>query len=161
MQVQIDMPNEISLRFMRASLSVALVASVLCAGFDPAFAESQENDGGTTVQKNSDGSVEAYDEGESAQSDQPAETGAAGGGGIRYRPGTTPYQKKMSDGTTVKRNSDGSIETWDEGETQHYQGGVPVTSSSTRKRTTKSKSSATKGKAKVTTTSKAVVKKTK
>ncbi len=158
------MSNETSSCFKRASLSIALVATVFCSGLaiGPVLAQSKESSGGTTVQKNADGTVEAYDEGESAQSDQPVETTQPGDGRIHYRPGTTPYQKKFSDGTTVKRNPDGSIETWDEGETHHYQGGLPVGSSTTRKRTTTKRAKSTTGaKAKVTTTSKTVVKKVK
>lgn len=151
------MPNEISLRFKRASLSVALVASVFCAGLSPVFAQ--------TVQKNSDGSVEAYDEGDSAQS----ESVDSGGGSNNtmqkgYRAGTTPYQKKLSDGTTVKRNSDGTIETWDEGETHHYSGGLPVSSgASSHRRSTKhtTRSSSKAKTAKVTTSTSTVKKKTK
>jgi hypothetical protein len=112
--------------FARTALSVALVASILGLnfGFDPAMAQKETNDG-VTVQKNADGSVEAYDAG---GADELGEDGGASGaapndGRIHYRPGTSPYQKKFSDGTTVRRNSDGSIETWDEGETQHISGG--------------------------------------
>lgn len=150
------MPNEISLRLTRASLSIALVASVLCAGFDPASAQ--------TVKKNSDGTVEAYDEGDSAQSES---VDVGGGGGDNntmqkgYRAGTSPYQKKFSDGTTVKRNSDGTIETWDEGETHHYSGGIPVNSSSTHRKTTRHSTKSSKGKTTAKVTTSTVKKKTK
>lgn len=154
------MPNDLSLRFKRASLSVALVASVLCIVINPVFAQSKESNEGTTVQKNSDGSVEAYDEGETAQSEA-VFSGDSGTMQKGYRAGTSQYQKKFSDGTTVKRNADGSIETWDEGETQHYSGGIPTSGSGgghrkTTKRaksTSSSKAKTSTAKAKVTTSS--------
>lgn len=113
--------------FARASFSFALIAllSGLNVSVDPAFAQKETTDG-VTVQKNSDGSVEAYDAG---GSDGMTEDGGGASGAVpndgrvHYRPGTTPYQKKFSDGTSVRRNSDGSIETWDEGETQHWSSG--------------------------------------
>lgn len=119
------MPNT-RLCFARTSLSVALVASLLGLNVfvGPGFAQ-QTNDG-VTVQKNSDGSVEAYDAGGSEEMGE--DSGGGGGaapndGRVHYRPGTSPYSKKYADGTSVRRNSDGSIETWDEGETQHWSSG--------------------------------------
>ncbi len=133
------MPNT-RLRFARISLSVVLMASLTGLNFvsAPAFAQKETNDG-VTVQKNSDGSVEAYDAG---GAEELSDDGGAGGaapndGRVHYRPGTSPYQKKFSDGTTVRRNSDGSIETWDEGETQHISGGGGSAHRRTAKKSTK------------------------
>jgi hypothetical protein len=160
------MPNVTRLRVSRISLSVALVASILGLNSltDSVSAQGKETNDGVTIQKNADGSVDAYDAGETEELE---DNGGGGGavpndGRIHYRPGTTPYTKKLSDGTTVRRNSDGSIETWDEGETQHWSGGLGGGGGSTHhkrsvKRTTKSAGSSAK--AKTTTTS--VKKKTK
>ncbi len=144
------MPQTKGQRFERFALSIALVSSFLISGLvtSPGFCQSKETDEGVTVQKNADGTVDAYDAGDAAQADDGgggSETYTQQGDGrIHYRPGTSPYEKKYSDGTTVRRNSDGSIETWDGGETQHWsEGGTP---SSSRKRTVKRSSKATHSK---------------
>lgn len=158
------MSNVKSLRVVRASVSIALIASFFGLNcMQPVGAQKETRDG-VTVQKNADGSVDAYDAGDTEELSD--DGGSAGGaaqndGRVHYRPGTSPYQKKFSDGTTVRRNADGSIETWDEGETQHWSGGGG--SVTPRKKTTKktaTKTTSTTG-AKAKTTSTTVKKKAK
>lgn len=110
---------------MMRSGKVACVATMIAllglTQISSAFAD-------TATRKNSDGSVDVYDQDdpnapqgdgpETVQGEGSGEVG--GGGGVRYVPGTSPYTKKYSDGTVVRRNSDGSIETSDPGETTYW-----------------------------------------
>lgn len=110
---------------MMRSGKVACVATMIAllglTQISSAFAD-------TATRKNSDGSVDVYDQDdpnapqgdgqETVQGEGGGEVG--GGGGVRYVPGTSPYTKKYSDGTVVRRNSDGSIETSDPGETTYW-----------------------------------------
>jgi|AGTN01.1.fsa_nt_gi hypothetical protein len=107
-----------------SSGKVALVATVIAlvglTQIPSVFAD-------TATRKNSDGSVDVYDQddpnapqGDGQETVQGDGGAVGGGGGIRYVPGTSPYTKKYSDGTVVRRNSDGSIETSDPGETSYW-----------------------------------------
>ena len=154
------------LRITRISFSLALVAVFFGAtsSFDAGFCQKKESKDGVTVQKNSDGSVDAYDTetvpaaGDLEQGEDGGTTYVQGGDGkIHYRPGTSPYTKHLNDGTTVRRNSDGSIETWDAGESSHWVGspdGGSSGSSHHRKAAKKKSSSGTKSAAKTTTVKK-------
>ena len=100
-------------------LAVALSLSAVAI---PAFCQAEEQGDGVTVRRNADGTVDVYD------SDDPDETGGGGsapaaapGPGKVYTQGANnPYTKRFSDGTVVKRNPDGSIETYDAGTTQSW-----------------------------------------
>jgi len=141
------MPNDKRLCLVRTSISVALVASILGLSVVPSFAQSKDTNDGVTVEKNADGSVDAYDSGDSAEGLSDGNGTMQDTGKIHYRAGTSPYQKKFSDGTSVRRNSDGSIETWDEGETQHFSA---TPSSGGHRRSVKRKATTTKAKATTT-----------
>lgn len=109
-----------------SSGKVALVATMIAlVGLTQIPSASADN----VTRKNSDGSVDVYDQddpnapqgdGQETVQSEGGGGGAGGGGGIRYVPGTSPYTKKYSDGTVVHRNSDGSIETSDPGETTYW-----------------------------------------
>lgn len=125
-----------------------------------------------TVQKNEDGTVDAYDAGDTAGGYEESGDGGGGGGssgsytgmknGVQYRPGTTPYTKK-SGNVTVRRNSDGSIEVSEPEEVHHFTyggggdgGGGGSAHKSSRKRSTgkSTAKSTTKTTSKSTTTKK-------
>lgn len=103
---------------------VALVATMIAlVGLTQIPSASADN----VTRKNSDGSVDVYDQddpnapqGDGQETVQSEGGAVGGGGGVRYVPGTSPYTKKYSDGTVVRRNSDGSIETSDPGETTYW-----------------------------------------
>src|SRR5579885_615156 len=98
-------------------------------------ATKSETKDGVTVERNSDGTVDAYDSGDSGEMGGGDESYSGGGNsgvntkgqytgivnGVRYRPGTSPYTRNVG-GVTVRRGSDGSIETSDEVETPHWIG---------------------------------------
>jgi hypothetical protein len=107
------------------------------------------------TKKNADGSVDVYDKDDpnapdGGEGDSP-DAVQGGGGGVRYVPGTSPYTRKYSDGTVVRRNSDGSIETSDPGETSYWGSQEGSGGGSARRRSKKSRVK-TVSKTKTTTT---------
>lgn len=151
-------------RKMRSG-KVALVATMIAlVGLTQIPSASADN----VTRKNSDGSVDVYDQddpnapqGDGQETVQSEGGGASGGGGgVRYVPGTSPYTKKYSDGTVVHRNPDGSIETSSPEETTYWgsqasTGGGGAKHARSKKRVkTVSKAAATK-KAATTTAKKA------
>ncbi len=111
-------------------VSVSLVAAFALLGVLPPDACGQDsstsNDGGVVVRKNADGSVDTFDATDPAASGSgatPQSQGGGGGGGeIRYgvHGEGKPYTKKHGDGVVVRRNADGTIETYDTSETTEY-----------------------------------------
>ncbi len=102
-------------RPLRTAVGLTVAVSfALSFCVSPAFCQVDSESDGVTVNRHSDGTVDVYDD------DDPAMQGGGGdgggstgveGGGVRYVPGKSPYTHKYSDGTVVKRNPDGSIET--------------------------------------------------
>ncbi|MBI1269365.1 hypothetical protein GC174_02930 [bacterium] len=144
-------------------VSVSFVAAFALLGVLPPDAccqdSSTSNDGGVVVRKNADGSVDTFDATDPAASGSGATPQSQGGGGeIRYgvHGEGKPYTKKHGDGVVVRRNADGTIETYDTSETTEYfpLAGAGSTKPAKKKRPVKRKRSST-----TRTTSKTAAKK--
>ncbi len=108
---------------------------------------SVSDDGGVVVRKNADGSIDTFDVADpaapgnsssSSSSAPAATTGAAAGKPIYGVHGAgKPYTRKHGDGVVVRRNADGSIETFDttSSPTPLYGSGSPARR--TRKKSTR------------------------
>lgn len=154
--------------FMRKSkyilVSVSLLAAVFLLGAVPPEAycqdSSESNDGGVVVRKNADGSVDTFDETDPAVNGGNAAPQSQGGGGGEIRYGVhgagKPYTKKQGDGVVVRRNADGSIETYDTSETTEY---FPLAGSGTTKPAPKRRAVKRKKRSSTKVTSKAAAKK--
>ena len=152
--------------FMRKSknilVSVSLLAAVVLLGAVPPEAFCQDssvsNDGGVVVRKNADGSVDTFDETDPAVNGGNAAPQSQGGGEVRYgvHGAGKPYTKKQGDGVVVRRNADGSIETYDTSETTEY---FPLAGSGTTKPAPKRRAVKRKKRSSTKVTSKTAVKK--
>lgn len=144
-------------------VSVSLVAAFALLGVLPPDACGQDsstsNDGGVVVRKNADGSVDTFDATDPAASGSGATPQSQGGGGeIRYgvHGEGKPYTKKHGDGVVVRRNADGTIETYDTSETTEY---FPLAGSGSTKPAKKKRSVKRKRSSTARTTSKTAAKK--
>lgn len=103
----------------RPPLVIGILLGVLI-GFGPGFCLAQDSsvssDGGVVVRKNADGSIDTFD------SSDPGAPGSGGSAGSSTGSGKLiygvhgqgkPYTRKHNDGVVVRRNADGSIETFD------------------------------------------------
>lgn len=148
MNVKIGHPGRIKLSHLVGFL---LIASFI---FVPNAYAEDSNQGDVVVRKNSDGSITTYDSNDPAVNNSPAPASTGDREIIWGVHGKNkPYTRKHSDGVTVRRNADGSIETFTPAETHP----INFAPRSTKRKRTYKKRRRTKSRKKVRrkTTSKA------